>query len=324
MEVKVSVIIPTYNRADTIERCIKSVTAQTLSDIEIIVVDDGSTDATSSRLHAIRDDRITLIRQENTGQGFARNRGIDASCGKYIAFVDSDDTIEPEMLRAMYDRAEKDRADVVQCGITDIYPDGRRVSQLKYADETVTVTDKGAYMDKYFTPCRHSYEVCNKLIRRDLTVTSAVRFRDTKRCFSEDLMFNMELIPHINKISFIEKPYYNYFQNENSHLHQNAEKRLTSICTLFRDFTDSARGSVKIAAAYTAAMIIAYNAGQCARVNKKAASDVLCGKEYISYVKTALTRRCKLKHRLFLTAMLLPSPKIKISLAERYGGRWDK
>ncbi len=324
METKVSVIIPTYNRADTIERCVKSVAAQTLRDIEIIVVDDGSTDATPSVLEKIDDARVTVIRQDNLGQGFARNRGMDAASGKYIAFADSDDTIEPEMLRVMYERAEETGADVVQCGITDVYPDGKRAAQLAAIDKTVTVTNKGAYMDKYFTPCIHSYEVCNKLIRRGFITASGIRFRDTKRCFSEDLMFNMELIPYINKISFIEKSYYNYYRHENSHLHKNLEKRLASICVLFRDFISGADEEMKSAASYTASMIIAYNAGQCVSVSRQAASDTLCGREYKAYVKTALTRGCKANHRLFLTAMLLSPKMMKTALAERYGRRWEQ
>ena len=203
MNIKVSVIIPVYNGRETIARCLESVMGQTLSDIEIIVVNDGSSDDTLSVLSTFNDERITVISQENAGQGFARNTGMRAARGEYISFVDADDTVEADMLEKMYGGALSSAADVVQCNITDIYSDGRRVTQLKSVDETVTVTDCGDYTDKYFTTCRHSYEVCNKLFKRVFLEQTGVKFRDTKKYFSEDLMFNLELIPHIKTISFI-------------------------------------------------------------------------------------------------------------------------
>ena len=324
MEKSVSVIIPVYNREDTIKRCIESVLNETLTSIEIIVVNDGSTDGTLSVINSIRDERITVISQDNAGQGFARNAGIDAAGGKYVAFVDSDDTIDKDMLRVMYERAENDGADIVQCNIRDIYPDGGEKVQFKSGDESVTVTDKGLYTDKYFTPCHHSYEVCNKLINREFLIKSGVKFRDTKRFFSEDLLFNLELIAHLNRISFIPKPYYNYYQNNTSHLHTHAEKRLTSLCDLFRTYISETQDAMKDAAMYTAAMVIIYNAGLCVKNHRQTASEVLQGSELKRYIKTALKRSCKTKHRLFLAAMYAAPAKIKLLLAEKYSGRWDR
>lgn len=322
MEKAVSVIVPVFNGEDTIKRCIESIQNQTISDIEIIVVDDGSEDNTLSVLRGISDDRVKIIHRSNTGQGFARNRGMEIAEGEYIAFVDSDDTIESVMLEEMYKRAEKDSADIVQCNIFDIYPDGRKIIQIKSADETVRITDKGEYTDTYFTSCRHSYEVCNKLIRKSVIERSGIRFRDTKKYFSEDLMFNLELINHIKRISFISAPYYNYYQNENSHLHRNAEKRLVSLCGLFRTYLSEADEIMKSAASYTAAMIIIYNAGLCAEKHRETAKQVLSGKELRGYISCALKRKCKAKHRMFLAAMYVLPPEIRMKLAEKYSMRW--
>ncbi|MCH5210974.1 MAG: glycosyltransferase family 2 protein [Oscillospiraceae bacterium] len=324
MEKAVSVIIPVFNREDTIRRCIESVCNQTLEDIEIIVVNDGSDDNTLSVINAIDDERITVISQDNAGQGYARNVGIEIANGKYIAFVDSDDTIDREMLRVMYERAEMDSADIVQCNITDIYPDGEKSIQIKSRDETIIVEDKGYYTDKYFTPCHHSYEVCNKLINREFLMNSGVRFRDTKRFFSEDLMFNLEMIAHLNKISFIPEPYYNYYQNETSHLHSHAKRRLESLCELFRTYISEADENMKSAAEYTAAMIITYNAGLCAKSHREDALRILCGEELRGYIKTAFRRNCKTKHRLFLTALYIAPGTMKLLLAEKYSGRWNR
>lgn len=319
MEIAVSVIIPVYNRADEIGRCIKSVTEQSLSNIEIIVVNDGSTDSTLSVINDVDDDRIKVITQENRGQGFARNAGLKVAKGKYVAFVDSDDTIERDMLFTMYKRGEKDLSDVVQCNLCDIYPDGRRVLQLETSDKTVKIADCGEYCDKYFSTCYHSYEVCNKLINRELLLKSGVRFKDTRKYFSEDLMFNLELLSYIKKISFINDAFYNYYQSNESHLHSSNEARLKASFDLFGDYIRNANEPMKSAATYTASMIILYNAGFCGDIK-----DALKRKELKGYICNALKRKCKIKHRIFLTAMMTMPVFVRERLVKMYSGRWNK
>lgn len=321
MEISVSVIVPVFNRETEIVRCIESIRNQTLKNIEIIVVDDGSTDNTPAVLRAIDDKRLVIISQENTGQGIARNRGIAASSGKYTAFVDSDDTIEPEMLEVMYNKAEEEHSDAVQCGITDIYPDGGRANQHSYDDETVDIKDKTVYTAKYFSPSHHSYEVCNKLIRKEILRT--VQFGDTKKYFSEDLLFNMRLIEHINRICFISKPYYNYYKHDDSHFHSNAEKRLTSIFDLFKDYYESADSEMSHAMSHTAAMVIIYNLGFCVEKQCETAARIMISGELKKYIKNTLKRgNCSIKHRIFLLAMLLLPLKCRLLLAKLYSGRW--
>lgn len=319
VEKEVSVIIPVYNREDSIARCIESVQRQSLENIEIIVVDDGSTDETLSVVQGINDDRIVVISRENSGQGIARNAGIKIATGKYIAFVDSDDTIEKNMLYEMYKLGEETNSDIVQCNLYDIYPDGSKKIQLDIEDETVNISDKGKYVDLYFTSCRHSYEVCNKLIRKSVIDRSKVKFHDTRKIFSEDLLFNLEIINHIKRISFINKPFYNYYQNYNSHLHNNTEKRLDGICNLFHTFMESADEEMKEAVSYTAAMIIIYNIGFC--THTETAEKVLLSKEFENYLSEALKRSCKMKHKIFLYAMKKSPLIIKKKLAEKYTGR---
>ncbi|WP_424002626.1 glycosyltransferase family 2 protein [Haloarcula salina] len=121
----VSVIIPTYNRADLIERAVRSVLDQTFTDIECLVVDDGSTDETVSIVRSIDDDRVTVIEHgENGGAAAARNAGIDASLGEYIAFLDDDDVWRPEKLAKQIDILESapDSVGLVYCWM-DYYDD---------------------------------------------------------------------------------------------------------------------------------------------------------------------------------------------------------
>lgn len=320
MEIAVSVIVPVFNGGEVIERCLKSITEQTLSDIEIIVVDDGSADNTASVVRSFCDERIILISQENTGQGFARNAGLCRAKGKYTAFVDADDTIERDMLFKMVSRAEETGADMVQCNICDIFPDGRRTVQLRSIDETVEIADRAGYIDRYFSQCRHSYEVCNKLIRRGLIEEKNMRFCDTKKYFSEDLMFNLCLLKHLKTVSFISEPYYNYYQHENSHFRSDAEKRMTGVYSLFRDYISKSDEELACAVSYTASMITLYNIGFCPDTDN--ARDILCDAFFKDCIKNALRCHCSVKHRMFLTAVYISPLKIKLKLAEKYSGRW--
>ena len=113
--VKVSVIIPVYNVEPYLKQCMDSVVGQTLKDIEIICVDDGSTDGSLDilREYAAEDNRIQIIEQKNAGAGAARNNGMRHATGKYLSFLDSDDFFEPRMLEKAYDLPEKDQADFV-------------------------------------------------------------------------------------------------------------------------------------------------------------------------------------------------------------------
>ena len=111
----ISVIIPTYNRQDTILKSVKSVLDQTIKDIEVIVVDDGSTDKTLSILHSIKDDRLKIVNQNHLGACAARNKGVEIAKGDYVAFHDSDDTCRPNRLKNELQCLEKNKADFI-CG----------------------------------------------------------------------------------------------------------------------------------------------------------------------------------------------------------------
>lgn len=129
----VSVIIPTYNRADLIERAVRSVLDQTFTDLECLVVDDGSTDETVSVVRSIDDDRVTVIEHgENGGAAAARNAGIDASSGEYLAFLDDDDVWRPEKLAKQIDLLESapDSVGLVYCWM-DYYDDDSLVTAYR-------------------------------------------------------------------------------------------------------------------------------------------------------------------------------------------------
>lgn len=320
MDIELSVIVPVFNGENVIMRAIDSILKAATPKTEVLVVNDGSTDSTADLLRSICDARVKVIEQDNMGQGFARNTALGAARGEYVAFVDADDTLHPDIFSNMLQRARETGADMVQCNITDIYPDGHTAVQLVTEDKTVTVADRGRYTDEYFSTCRHSYEVCNKLIKRDVICKNNISFCDTRTYFSEDLLFNLKLIEHIISISFISEPYYNYYQHEDSHFHSNAEKRLAGVYKLFQDYITTADADMAQAASYTAAMVILYSLGSCALSGT--ATAILCDKFFKKCLRTALTRRCSIKHRLFLTAVRVLPRRAKADLSRRYSGRW--
>ena len=117
MKPLVSIIVPIYNVEPYLKKCIDSIINQTLTNIEIILVNDGSTDNCGKIIdeYAKKDNRIIALHKENGGQASARNMGLDIASGKYIGFVDSDDLIDKEMYKVLYDEAEKNIADLVIC-----------------------------------------------------------------------------------------------------------------------------------------------------------------------------------------------------------------
>ena len=118
VKLMISVIVPVYNLGQLVVRCVESIIAQEYRDLEIIIVDDGSTDGSSELCDtlAARDGRIRVIHKQNGGLSSARNAGLAASAGDYISFIDGDDYIAPEMYRILADDIEAFQADIAQCG----------------------------------------------------------------------------------------------------------------------------------------------------------------------------------------------------------------
>ena len=191
MSVMVSVVIPVYNIEQHLRQCLDSVAAQTLKDIEVICVDDGSTDGSANILeeYAKKDARFQIIRQKNAGPGAARNRGMEQAAGKYLIFLDSDDWFEPDFLQCMVEDAEQTGANVTICR----------------ADEFDTNTGKvydGTWMlktqflpGKVFAPedvAQHVFQFTygwpwDKLYRRTYIEEQAFRYPDL--AVSQDLVF---------------------------------------------------------------------------------------------------------------------------------------
>ncbi len=232
MNIKVSIVVPAYNREKEIVGCLKSLLNQTLKEIEIIVVDDGSTDNTAAVARSLADERIRVIQTENRGQGLARNTGIEAAEGKYIAFVDSDDDVSCVMYEKMYEIAEKYNTDMVQCCNAFIKGDKTDIMPL-LENEFVEINDSYKYVKNYYYERKHTKGPCNKLFKAEFLKENNLWFPDTKVVHCEDLMFNLCLLEKLRRVYFMKDALYNYYVSDAGHFRNTPEARLLKICTLY-------------------------------------------------------------------------------------------
>ena len=231
--IKVSIVVPAYNREKEIAGCIKSLINQTLKEIEIIVIDDGSTDNTSKTVQAFDDARIKLIRTENRGQGLARNTGISVAKGEYIGFVDSDDDVSPDMYEKMYEKAIKFNADMVQC-CTAFIKNNETTIKPKIENEFVEITDSYKYVKDFYCSSKHTNGPCNKIISAEFLRETGLEFPDSKVFYCEDLMFNLYLLEKLRRVYFMSDAFYNYNISEEGHFLSEPEKKLLATCNLYK------------------------------------------------------------------------------------------
>ncbi len=202
---KVSVIVPIYNVEKYLEKCINSLLSQTLEDIQIILVNDGSKDNSGNIAKEYGKNnkgRVIYVEKENGGLSDARNYGLKYATGDFIAFLDSDDYIEKNAYEEMYNKAIEENADYVECDFIWEFPNKIRVDKqypYKNKKEMLSFVRVVAW---------------NKLIKRQLIIDNNLEFPKGLRY--EDVEFTYKLIPFINKFAYVDKPFIHYVQREGS------------------------------------------------------------------------------------------------------------
>lgn len=207
MSIKVSVIVPVYNVEKFIGKCLDSLVNQTLKDIEIIVVNDGSPDNSQKIIdkYTKKYKNIKSFIKENDGQGSARNLGLEHAKGEYISFVDSDDYLELTALEEMYNKAIKDKSDIVICDMVDHYPDKEIYHNCTKYDSVFKVTPSA----------------CNKIFKRELIED----FKFLSKLWYEDFNFTTKVLFNTDKISTISKGFYNCYCGHTSTMNNNNSKK---------------------------------------------------------------------------------------------------
>jgi len=212
MDKKISVIIPAYNVELYIKRCVDSVLRQNLENIEILIIDDASTDLTNDIVKSIygMEKRVRLVRHEqNAGLGCARNTGITYAMGQYLFFLDSDDWIEDDTLSKLYNIAKTQQVDIVACGIRAVYEDGE-FETYHAIDLKTTGHLQGL---EALLKGRINMVACNKLYRKDFINRYKLSFPPI---YHEDMVFAMEAIYYCNSFVSISEELYNYFHRSQS------------------------------------------------------------------------------------------------------------
>lgn len=223
--VSVSIIIPVYNAELYLPRCIESILKQTFNDFEVILINDGSTDNSYfiCKEYMNKDKRIKLINQENRGVSYARNQGIAGALGDYIMFVDSDDTIEEDMVDYLYSLIRRSDYEVAVCDYT-LYKNGY-CNKKKVNKVVLEYSGNDNIMDEYVLSNKFRYSPVNKLYKKSLLIKNDIRFL-TEIKYSEDAIFNYEVFSMVNKLIYSNEPKYNYYLNENSTVAKVTGKRL--------------------------------------------------------------------------------------------------
>lgn len=207
---KVSIIVPVYNMEKYLEKCMDSLVNQTLEDIEIIVINDGSTDNSINILNQYKNEypnKIIVIDQKNKGISAARNIGIDKANGKYIGFVDSDDYVKLDMYEKLYNKIEKSKSDIVVCNYTKYFMDGEKFINLDMTKNIISscIYDNPSMLNTIY------YGPCNKLYKKSLF--EDIRFPIQKKY--EDLNAILKVFFKAKKIDKVSDYLYIYRINEN-------------------------------------------------------------------------------------------------------------
>lgn len=221
----VSVIVPVYNVEPYLRRCLDSVAEQTLRDIEIIVVDDGSPDGSPAICdeYAARDPRVRVIHKANAGLGYARNSGIEIAAGRYLAFLDSDDYLDPEAMQRLYTLAADNDLDIVRAARNEFVAEGRFSHSVAGSELSVY---EGKETLRRIALCYFSQpggepdrrlnlegSAWGALYHRRLFFDCGLRFVSERDLVSEDFIFNYECALHARRIGKIHDTLWHYRLN---------------------------------------------------------------------------------------------------------------
>lgn len=258
-KIKITVIVPAYNVEEWFPRCIESILNQNHKALEIIVINDGSTDGTGQLVdeYAKKDNRIVAVHQENKGLIEVRERGIRMATGQYITFVDGDDEIEPDMFERLLNNALKYEAEISQCGILYCFYDGRK--KQMHGTGKVYVFDKIEGYRELMQGIHMEPSLCNKLYKKELLQDSCP---DKSIVNNEDLLRNSVLFSRANKSVFEDFCGYHYWRraesmSNNTRAVQNGNNILKAR-KLIMDSASSAVWSYAFSC-YVSALISTYN-----------------------------------------------------------------
>lgn len=228
---KVSIIVPIYNVEKYLDRCMQSLLNQTLNDIEIILVDDGSPDNCPILCdeYATKDSRIKVVHKQNAGLGYARNSGLGVAVGEYVAFVDSDDFVDLRMYEILYNKAKNTNSDVVYCGFNRYYSD-EDIRTYIHVDSIKTFRGRDSVNQllldfissspDYKSDWKYEMSVWHSIYKREIIIENNIKFYSERDYLSEDIPFQIDFLLASNAAVYIPDTLYYYCMNNASSLTQ--------------------------------------------------------------------------------------------------------
>lgn len=264
---RVSVIVPIYQVEAYLAKCLDSILAQTFRDFELILVDDGTRDGCPAIMddYAARDPRIRLIHKENGGLSSARNAGLDVARGEFIAFVDSDDTVEPTLLADTVRAADESGAELVIFNYRYVDEAGTHEPYLRMADEVIDLDRLGLanYFYQYWMPYRHGQEAWCRLYRREIIENNGLRYAPNDEVFAEDTLFSAMYLMHTRKIAALRTAYVNYLQRGSSLMAAKKPRLAHRLMTLSVRLCEYARAAGKGEALRNVLPVLCYDTLIC-------------------------------------------------------------
>lgn len=300
MNPKISVIVPIYNAEKYMERCIESIRNQTLKDIEIILIDDGSSDRSREIIdrYAKDDDRIRVIYQENSGPSVARNKGINIARGKYIGFVDSDDYIEESMYEILYNLVNKENVQVAMCSYKEVSVYNKTEKIIRPNLQDLKVYNKSEIKNNIISTFAGNenygfYSLWNKIYQRDWLLNLNIKM-DENRDHGEDWWFNICLFSEMESYIFINKTLYNYININNNSLMSkyrhnqfdlflDGRKKIKSIVP--KEFIDDKELNKRFIFEFSSYIFRTFEEIKCKEYRKKLINNVLKNEDVIQSFK---------------------------------------
>ncbi len=228
---KVSIVVPVYNTEKYLKQCVESLISQTLEEIEIVIVDDGSKEECANLCDELSktDDRIKVIHKQNGGSGLARNTGIEAATGEYIGFVDSDDYVDLKMYKSLYDAAVKNDADLCLSGISFVggntFSKSGDYAEKHYFQNDTIFENEGVKelllgvigaLPNEPDDSRYGVSVCKNIFKTSVLKDKKIEFLSERKIMSEDTLFMVDFIKCCKRAVGIHGAFYCYRRNDES------------------------------------------------------------------------------------------------------------
>jgi len=213
---KISIIVPVYNTEEYLPKCLDNIIGQTYKNLEIILVNDGSTDNSLLIIneYAAKDSRIIVIDIDNGGLGRARNKGLDICTGDYIMFCDSDDWYDLDICENLINAIKLNDYDFAMCGIREINSKGKIIKKYFEFDNNLEVS-RNELLNRYFTDHKLISSAVNKIYNKKLFIN----LRYPERMYYEDRYLSVDLFLYIERVIFTGKVMYNYYRRKGSISH---------------------------------------------------------------------------------------------------------